>query len=113
MGSRIVTTFERAGEEYDVILQARETQRASVGDLDNLYVRSDKNGDLLPLSAMVRIEERAGPMELRRTDRMRAIELAGSLAPGYALGEAVAYMEQVIREEAPARRSSTTARPTS
>ena len=32
---------------------------------------------------------------------MRAIELAGSLAPGYALGDAVAYMEQVIREEAP------------
>jgi multidrug efflux pump len=101
MGSRIVTTFERAGEEYDVILQARETQRASVGDLDNLYVRSDKNGDLLPLSAMVRIDERAGPMELRRTDRMRAIELAGSLAPGYALGDAVRYMEQVIHEEAP------------
>jgi multidrug efflux pump len=101
MGSRIVTTFERAGEEYDVILQARETQRASVGDLDNLYVRSDKNGDLVPLSAMVRVEERAGPTELRRTDRMRAIELAGSLAPGYALGDAVAYLEKVIREEAP------------
>jgi multidrug efflux pump len=101
MGSRIVTTFERSGEEYDVMLQARETQRASVGDLDNLYVRSDKNGDLIPLSALVRIEERAGPTELRRTDRMRAIELAGSLAPGYTLGEAVAYMEGVIREEAP------------
>ena len=94
MGSRIVTTFERAGEEYDVMLQARETQRASVGDLDNLYVRSDKNDDLIPLSALVRVEERAGPTELRRTDRMRAIELAGSLAPGYTLGEAVAYMEQ-------------------
>jgi multidrug efflux pump len=101
MGSRIVTTFERAGEEYDVMLQARETQRASVGDLDNLYVRSDKNEGLIPLSALVRIEERAGPTELRRTDRMRAIELAGSLAPGYTLGEAVAYMEKVIREEAP------------
>jgi len=101
MGSRIVTTFERAGEEYDVMLQARETQRASVGDLDNLYVRSDKNDALIPLSALVRIEERAGPTELRRTDRMRAIELAGSLAPGYTLGEAVSYMERVIREEAP------------
>ena len=32
---------------------------------------------------------------------MRAIELAGSLAPGYTLGEAVAYMERVIHEEAP------------
>jgi len=101
MGSRIVTTFERAGEEYDVMLQALEAQRASVGDLDNLYVRSDKNDALIPLSALVKIDERAGPTELRRTDRMRAIELAGSLAPGYTLGEAVAYMERVIREEAP------------
>jgi multidrug efflux pump len=101
MGSRIVTTFERSGEEYDVMLQARETQRATVGDLDNLYVRSDKDSDLIPLSALVRIEERAGPTELRRTDRMRAIELAGSLAPGYTLGEAVTYMERVIHEEAP------------
>ena len=32
---------------------------------------------------------------------MRAIELAGSLAPGYALGDAVQYMERVIHEEAP------------
>ncbi|HUQ09184.1 MAG TPA: efflux RND transporter permease subunit [Steroidobacteraceae bacterium] len=101
MGSRIVTTFERAGEEYDVVLQARETQRATVGDLDNLYVRSDKDGDLIPLSALVKIDERAGPTELRRTDRMRAIELAGSLAPGYTLGQAVEYMERVIHEEAP------------
>jgi multidrug efflux pump len=101
LGSRIVTTFERGGEEYDVILQARTEQRASVGDLDNLYVRSDKSGDLQPLSAMVRVDERAGPTELRRTDRMRAIELAGSLAPGYALGDAVQYLEKVIREEAP------------
>jgi len=101
MGSRIVTTFERGGEEYDVMLQALEAQRASVGDLDNLYVRSDKTNDLIPLSALVRIEERAGPTELRRTDRMRAIEVAGSLAPGYTLGEAVTYMEGVIREEAP------------
>jgi multidrug efflux pump len=101
LGSRIVTTFERAGEEYDVMLQARNEQRASIGDLDNLYVRSDKNGELLPLSALVKIDERAGPTELRRTDRMRAIELAGSLSPGYALGDAVAYMEKVIHEEAP------------
>jgi multidrug efflux pump len=101
LGSRIVTTFERSGEEYDVMLQARTEERASVSDLDNLYVRSDKNGELIPLAALVRIEERAGPTELRRTDRLRAIELAGSLAPGYALGDAIEYMEKVIREEAP------------
>ena len=115
LGSRIVTTFERAGEEYDVMLQARDEQRASVGDLDNLYVRSDKNARPdAAVGAGAASRRRAGPTELRRTDRMRAIELAGSLAPGYALGEAVEYMERVIREEAPdGADRSTTARPTS
>ncbi len=81
MGSRIVTTFERAGEEYDVVLQARDTQRASVGDLDNLYVRSDKDNDLIPLSALVHIDERAGPNRVaahRSHARDRARRFAGA-----------------------------------
>ena len=40
MGSRIVTTFLDRGEEYNVILQAREDDRATPSDLANIYVRS-------------------------------------------------------------------------
>ena len=114
MGSRIVTTFERAGEEYDVMLQARETQRASVGDLDNLYVRSDKNGDLVPLSALVRIEERAGPTGAAPHGshaRHRARRFAGARIRARR-GRGV-HGAGDPRGSARARRSSTTARPTS
>ncbi len=102
LGSRIVTQFVSGGEEYNVLLQARGDERASVSDLDNLYVRSSSTGRLVPLSAVVKVEESAGPNELRRFDQLRAITLSANLAPGYLLGEALDYMEQVIREEAPA-----------
>ena len=44
LGSRIVTTFMRDGEEYNVVLQAREEDRATVSDLGNLYVKSETFG---------------------------------------------------------------------
>ena len=101
LGSRIVTTFLRAGEEYNVVLQAREEDRATVDDLGNLYVRSDRNGAMVPLASLVTVEETAGPTSLRRFDRLRSITLSGNLAPGYSLGEALDYVEGVIREEIP------------
>jgi multidrug efflux pump len=101
LGSRIVTTFLQGGEEYNVVLQAREADRATVGDLGNLYVRSERSGEMVPLSALVTAEESAGPAQLKRFDRLRAIALSASLAPGYTLGEALAYTEKLIRTEVP------------
>ncbi|MBW7930814.1 MAG: efflux RND transporter permease subunit [Gammaproteobacteria bacterium] len=102
LGSRIVTTFADRGEEYNVVLQARPEDRASPADLGNIYVRSATTGELLPLASLVTLREFAGPRELKRFDRLRAITLLGGLTPGYTLGEALAYMEKVVAEELPA-----------
>jgi multidrug efflux pump len=99
LGSRVVTTFQMGGDEYNVLLQARDEQRASVNDLDNIYVRSDRTGDLVPLASVVRIEETGAPSELRRFNRQRSVTVTANLAPGYTLGEALAYMEQVVRDQ--------------
>ena len=100
LGSRIVTTFEDRGEEYNVLLQAKPEDRATPSDLQNIYVRSDA-GTLVPLANLVRLTETAGPLELKRFDRLRSISMTSSLAPDYSLGEALDYMERIIREEVP------------
>jgi multidrug efflux pump len=100
MGSRIVTTYLDRGEEYRVILQARDSDRATPSDLDNIYVRSDKNA-LIPLSNLVRVSETAGPQDYKRFDRLRAITISAGLAPGYSLGEALDYLEKVVKQELP------------
>jgi multidrug efflux pump len=102
MGSRIVTTFLDRGEEYNVMLQAREDDRATPSDLANIYVRSSTTNSLIPLSNLVRVEELAGPTELKRFDRLRSVTITASLNPGYSLGEALDYMETLVRTELPA-----------
>ncbi len=101
MGSRRVTTFVEDGEEYDVILQAEPDDRASPSSLENLYVRSQRSGQLVPLSSLVTLSEVAEPGSLNRFNRLRAITLTANLAPGYTLGEALAWMEQTAAEELP------------
>jgi multidrug efflux pump len=96
LGSRVVTTFQKGGDEYNVVLQARDDQRASVGDLDNIYVRSDKSGELVPLASVVSTRETTAAAELRRFNRMRSVTITANLAVGYTLGEALDYVENII-----------------
>ena len=102
MGSRIVTTYLDRGEEYNVVLQAKDTDRATTSDLTSVYVRSTTTRQLVPLSNLVHIEETAGPTELKRFNRLRSITLSANLTPGYSLGEGLDYMENLIRAELPA-----------
>ncbi len=101
MSERQVTTYVVDGEEYDVVLQAKPEQRASYSDLSNIFVRADRTGELVPLSNLMGLQDMAGPSSLQRHNRMRAITLSGQLAPGYTLGEALDYLENIIRTELP------------
>ncbi len=101
MGSQKVTTFVRQGQEYDVILQAAQGERAAPADIDNLYVRS-RAGALVPLSNLVTLEERAEAGSLNRFNRLRAITLSAGLAPGYTLGQAIDWVNATARDTLPA-----------
>jgi multidrug efflux pump len=101
MSERRVTTFLEDGEEYDVILQAKDTQRASAEDLQNIYVRSERSGELIPLANLIHVSESAGAGSLNRHNRLRAVTLSGSTAPGYTLADALDFLEQVARDELP------------
>ena len=101
LGSSRVTTYEDRGEEYEVVLQAEEDQRASPTDLTNLYVRSDRTGLLIPLSNLIRLREQADAGKLRRFNRLPATTIEGSLAPGVSLGEGLFALERVARQVLP------------
>jgi multidrug efflux pump len=93
MGSKRVTTFLRAGEEYDVILQGDRLDRQDIADLANTYVRSATTGQLVPLANVVAMRERADAGALGRYNKLRAITLQARLSPGYTLGEALKFLE--------------------
>jgi multidrug efflux pump len=93
LGSRRVSTYVDRGREYRVVLQAEESARATQENLASIYVRS-RTGTLVPMSNLVRTSDTAGARDLGRYNKLRAITLSGGLAPGYSLGEALAFLEQ-------------------
>jgi multidrug efflux pump len=96
--SREVTTYVDRGREYPVIAQAQRTDRRTPTDIDNVFVRAGPtvNGGttLVPLSALVSASESAAAPELRRYDRLPSITIEAGLQTDYALGDAIAYMEE-------------------
>lgn len=99
LGGRRVTTFLDRGREYDVILEGSDDDFRAPGSITNVYLRSDHSGQLIPLDNLVTLREEATASSLNRYNRMRAITISGSMAPGYSLGEALEYLENIVRTE--------------
>ncbi len=89
MGQRRLNTFERDGEEYNIFMQAERDQRSEVGDLGNMFVRSDRTGELIPLSSIVTTDTVGDSAERRRFDRLAAVTVAVSLPPSVPIGVAL------------------------
>jgi multidrug efflux pump len=101
LGSRRVTTFILAGREYDVIVEGERDNQRTLDDLNGIYVRSAASGDLVPLGSLVTVREQADAGSLNRYNRARALTITAGLASDYALGDALTYLEELVRTELP------------
>tara|TARA_B110000503_G_scaffold71265_1_gene110659 strand:+ start:1222 stop:4332 length:3111 start_codon:yes stop_codon:yes gene_type:complete len=101
LGSRRVNTYTDDGKEYDVILEGERSKQNTPTDLQNIYVRSDSTGKLIPLGNLIKMEEYADARSLNRYNRTRAITIEAGLKEDYSLGEALSFMRQLVREHLP------------
>ena len=101
LGSRRVTTYLERGEEYDVILEGIRSDQNTPSDVQNIYVRSQRSGQLIPLSNIVTIVPIADSASLRRYNRVRAITISAGLAPDASLGTVLTEMERIARDVLP------------
>ena len=99
LGGRRVTTFLDRGKEYDLILEGADSDFNDPTSITGVYVRSSGSNQLIPLDNLVTLKEEATSSTLNRYNRMRAITIMANLAPGYSLGEALEYLEGVVRTE--------------
>ncbi|WP_249694813.1 efflux RND transporter permease subunit [Stappia sp. WLB 29] len=100
LGGRKVTRFNMNGEQYDVIVQVDPSGRQTPGDLEDIYVRA-QDGSMVQLSNLITVRETVSPKELNRFNQLRAAKIAGNLAPGYSLGEALDYLEATAQQVLP------------
>ena len=100
MGSLYVNDFNRAGRTYRVQLQADAAFRMKPEDIGKVYVRSN-SGEMVPMSALTRIEHVIGAEQLERFNGLLSAKLIGSGVAGLSSGEAIELVEQVAERVLP------------
>ena len=81
-------------------VQADAQFRRSLDDIANLYVAS-KQGQLVPLGALLKINPTLGTELVTRYNLYPAANLFGAAAPGFSSGQALNLIEQVAKNTLP------------
>ncbi|TFZ08082.1 efflux RND transporter permease subunit [Ramlibacter humi] len=97
LGGRQVTRYKRDAEQYDVIIQNRASGRTTPEDIDSIYVRG-RNDTMIPLSALVKVNESVSPRELNHFGQRRSATITANLSPEYSQGQALQFMEQTANK---------------
>ena len=101
LGGLYLNQFNRFGRQWRVYLQAEGSERTGVDDIGRFQVRN-KDGNMVPLSAVVNVRRIQGPEYTNRFNLIRAAQVLGQAAPGYSSGQAIAALQQVAKQVLPA-----------
>jgi len=100
-GGKRVTTFNKLGKEYPIILQQYLSDRRNKEGISKIFVRSDTTGKLISLSNLVNFKEEGTAKELSRYNRQRAVTISSNISENYTLSEAIKYLENIMAEVSP------------
>jgi len=86
--------------QYQIIMRVAPEFQDRPDALSMLYVRSN-TGKLIPLSSVARFGPGVGPQSVSHTGQLPSVTLSFSLAPGVALGDALALVDEAAKATLP------------
>ncbi len=100
LGGTMVNYFNRFGLQWQVYVQSAGEFRDQIEKAGQFYVRN-RNGNSVPLSALINSQSRFGPEFTMRFNMYRAAQINASAAPGYSTNQAMAALEEVFAQTMP------------
>ena len=97
MGGYFVNYFNRFGRQWQVFVQADGEYRTNVDQVGQFFVRN-KEGGMVPLSALTNSKAISGPEFTMRYNLYRSAQINATPAPGYSSGQAMKAMEEVFAQ---------------
>ena len=94
-GELYVNQFTFLGRNWQVRMQADAPYRMHPDDLRQVFVKSSKTGDMIPVSSLTSIKRTTSADVVERFNVFPAAKIMGSPAPGYSDGQANAAIQQV------------------
>ncbi len=100
LGGTDVTEYYREGETYEVIIRGKLADRDTVEALSELSVRTG-GGELVPLAAIVSVEERGTAASYRRVNRLPSVVISAVPAEGADIAGILNSLEEIARANLP------------
>lgn len=96
LGGAYVNRFNYFDRSYKVIPQLGDADRATLGPLLDLKVRS-RSGELVPVSNFASVENSTAPRELNRFQQLNSVKVFGGVKPGVTKEEGLRIVEEAAR----------------
>jgi len=93
--------IKKPTDQYQVILEVADAERARPEDLGLLYIRSDDGSRLVPLSTLVDWKPSLGPQAVNHLNQFPSVTLFFNLRPGVAVGDATEFITKSAAEIVP------------
>lgn len=100
MGSYFVNYFNRFGRQWQVFIQAEGDYRTNIDQVEQFFVKN-KDGKMVPLSAISNSKPISGPEYTMRYNLYRSAQINATNAPGYSSAQAMKAMEEVFKSTMP------------
>jgi HAE1 family hydrophobic/amphiphilic exporter-1 len=92
-GERQVSTIYLPTDTYQVIMELAPEAKQDEFALNSIYVRAS-GGMLVPISSFTTVERSSSPTAINHVGQLQAVTVSFNLAPGSALGDATAKIDQ-------------------
>jgi hydrophobic/amphiphilic exporter-1 (mainly G- bacteria), HAE1 family len=100
MGGIFVNYFNRFGRQWQIYVQAEGEYRTRADSMAQFFVRN-KDGQMVPLSALTGTHPTAGPEFTMRYNLYRSAQINASAKPGFSSAQAMKAMEEVFAQTMP------------
>ncbi len=101
LGAFYVNDFNMGGRTYRVQVQAEGQFRARPEQIGSIFVRSSTTGEMIPVSAVLRVQDVVGPEQVDRFNGFLAAKILGAGKPGVSSGQAIQAVERVAAQALP------------
>lgn len=99
-GGTEINDFNQFGRTYKVVMQADSNFRNEADTTRFIFIRGS-NGQMVPLNTIIKPKLDSGPAIISRFNASRSVTIQGSPKDGYSSGQAMAAIEEVVKEVAP------------
>ena len=100
-GGKKITTFNKLGKEYPIIVQQYLSDRRNKDGISKIFIRSETNGKLISLANLVSFKDEGAAKQLARYNRQRAVTVSANINENYTLAEAIKFFENVMVDISP------------